>query len=297
MCALLDACLESILRASTADYAIEIVVVDSASSDGSVQMIREKYPQVKLLPQPVNLGYTRCNNIGLDVATGRYMLLLNPDTEVIGDALVKMTAYMEANPAVGIAGPHTLNNDGTTQSTRRRFPTLAVGLFESTWLQPHAPQAILNHYYVNDAPDDAVVEVDWVQGSALMARREVYTQIGGLDEGYSMYSEEMDWCKRAKDAGWGIVYFGQARITHHGGKSSEQATPRTHIHFHESKLRYFRKYHGWATAQLLRLFLLISYVGQIIIESGKSVLGHKRAMRQERIRTYWEVLRSGLKVS
>lgn len=297
VCALLEACLESIVCASTADYAIQIIVVDSASSDGSDQMIREKYPQVKLLAQPVNLGYTRCNNIGLDVATGRYMLLLNPDTEIIGDALAKMTAYMEANPAVGVIGPHTLNSDGTTQSTRRHFPTLAVGLFESTWLQPYAPRAILNHHYVNDGADDAIGDVDWVQGSALMVRRETYTQIGGLDEGYTMYSEELDWCKRTKDAGWRVVYYGQAQITHHGGKSSEQVTARKHIHFQESKLRYFRKYHGWASAQVLRLFLLISYVGQIIIEGGKSVLGHKRAMRQERIRTYWAVLRSGLKVS
>jgi N-acetylglucosaminyl-diphospho-decaprenol L-rhamnosyltransferase len=297
VCTLLEACLESIVGGQTAGYAIEIIVVDSASRDGSVQMIQQKYPQVKLLRQPVNLGYTRCNNIGLDVATGRYMLLLNPDTEVIGDALATMMAYMDTNPAVGVIGPHTLNSDGTTQSTRRRFPTLAVGLVESTWLQPYAPQIILNHYYVNDAADDAIVEVDWVQGSALMARREVYAQIGEMDEGYTMYSEELDWCKRAKDNGWRVVYFGQAQITHHGGKSSEQVTARKHIHFQESKLRYFRKYHGWAAAQLLRLFLLVSYVGQIILEGGKSLLGHKRALRQERIRTYWEVLRSGLKVS
>lgn len=297
VCALLEVCLNSIGRTATSDYDIEIIVVDSASNDNSVQMVREKYPQVKLLAQPVNLGYTRCNNIGLDVATGRYLLLLNPDTELIGDALVKMMTYMDANPSVGIVGPHTLNSDGTTQSTRRHFPTLAVGLFESTWLQPYAPQSILNRYYVKDATEDAVIDVDWVQGSALMARREVYVQIGGLDEGYTMYSEEMDWCKRAKNAGWRVVYHGQAQITHHGGKSSEQVTARKHIHFQESKLRYFRKYHGWTTAQLLRSFLLFSYVGQMGVEGLKSLLGHKRALRQERIRTYWEVLRSGLRVS
>src|SRR5262249_29582496 len=142
-------------------------------------------------------------------------------------------------------GPRTLNADGTTQSSRRRFPTLGVGFLESTWLQSYAPQGVMRRYYVSDAEDDATVDVDWVQGSALMARREVYDQIGGLDDGYVMYSEELDWCKRAKLAGWRVVYLGSAQIMHYGGKSSEQVTARSHIHFQESKLRYFRKYHGW----------------------------------------------------
>ena len=88
-----------------------------------------------------------------------------------------------------------------------------------------------------------------MQGSALMARRKVYEQISGLDEGYVMYSEEVDWCKRAKNAGWRVVYLGTASIIHHGGKSSEQVVARSHVHFQESKLRYFRKYHGWLAAQ------------------------------------------------
>jgi GT2 family glycosyltransferase len=204
---------------------------------------------------------------------------------------------MDANPTVGILGPHTLNSDGTTQSTRRRFPTLTLGFIESTWLQRFAPKRLLDHYYAIDVADDSVSEVDWVQGSALLARRDVYTQIGGLDEGYVMYSEEMDWCKRAKLAGWRVMYFGKADIVHHGGKSSEQATARKHIHFQESKLRYFRKFHGWLPAQVLRLFLLISYLWQIAVESLKSALGHKRSLRQERIQAYWQVVRSGLKVN
>jgi N-acetylglucosaminyl-diphospho-decaprenol L-rhamnosyltransferase len=294
---LLKACLQSIAASPLEAYTIETIVVDSASTDGSVEMVSDHFPQVKLLPQTENLGFSRCNNIGLETATGRYIFLLNPDTEIVGNALVQMIAYMDANPTVGILGPHTLNSDGTTQSTRRRFPTLALGFIESTWLQNFVPKSLLDHYYAADVADDSVSEVDWVQGSALLARREVYTQIGGLDEGYVMYSEEMDWCKRAKTAGWRVVYFGLATIVHHGGKSSEQATARKHIHFQESKLRYFRKFHGWFPAQALRLFLLLSYLWQIAIESLKSALGHKRSLRQERIQAYWQVVRSGLKVN
>ena len=130
-----------------------------------------------------------------------------------------------------------------------------------------------------------------------MARRTVYDQIGGLDEGFVMYSEELDWCKRAKDTGWRVVYVGTAEIVHHGGKSTEQVKARSHIHFQQSKLRYFRKHHGAAAAFALRIFLLLSYALQIVQESGKLLLGSKRAMRRERVRAYWQVVRSGLKVS
>jgi hypothetical protein len=290
---LLAACLDSI-KFETLDG--EVIVVDSASSDQTVNMLQTRYPHVKLLAQHENVGFTRGNNIGLKVAQGRYLLLLNPDTEIIGNALQKTVAYMDAHPSVGILGPHTLNTDGSTQSTSRHFPTPALGFFESTWLQPYAPKSMLNHFYAADIADTATAEVDWVQGSALLARREVYAQIDGLDEGYVMFSEELDWCKRAKDAGWQVVYFGDAQIIHHGGKSTEQVTARKHIHFQQSKLRYYRKFHGALIAFMLRAFLLLSYGVQITLEGVKSLLGHKRALRQERIRAYWQVLRSGLKV-
>lgn len=274
---------------------IEIIVVDSASGDDTVPMVQTRYPHVQLLAQQENVGFTRGNNIGLAVARGRHLMLLNPDTEVIDDALVQLIRYLDAHPQVGIVGAHTLNSDGTHQSTRRRFPTKMLAFFESTWLQPFAPRALLDAYYVRDSDDTTTVTVDWVQGSALMARYEVYGQIGGLDEGYVMYSEEMDWCKRAKDAGWQVVYHGQAQIVHHGGKSSDQAGARTHIHFQQSKIRYFRKHHGAIFAGILRLFLLANYAWQIGIEGAKSLIGHQRAMRHARIKTYWQVLRSGLK--
>ncbi len=300
---LLAACLDSILRSDVAlDDAdgerpnVEIIVVDSASSDKTVAMLRERYPQVRLSAQSENVGYTRGNNLGLGLAEGRNLFLLNPDTAIIGDALQQMIAYLDAHPDVGIVGPHTHNSDGTTQSSRRRFPTLATGFFESTWLQPFAPKAMLERYYVRDSADDVTVDVDWVQGSALLARREVYEQIGGLDEGYIMFSEELDWCKRAKLAGWRVVYLGSAHITHHGGKSTEQVAARKHIHFQESKLRYYRKYHGALAAHSLRLFLLFNYAWQIVLEGAKALLGHKPAMRRERIDAYWRVLRSGLRV-
>jgi GT2 family glycosyltransferase len=258
-------------------------------------MVAARFPQVRLLPQTENLGFVRCSNIGLAAAQGRHLLLLNPDTELIGDALAQMVAYLDLHPDVGIVGPRTLNTDGSTQSTRRRFPTVALAFFESTWLQPLAPRRMLDRFYVADAADDAVLDVDWVQGSALMARRAVYEQIGGLDEGFVMFSEELDWCRRARDAGWRVVYLGSARLTHHGGSSTDQVVARRHIHFQQSKLRYYRKYHGALVVLILRAFLLLNYAWQLALEAAKSTLGHKRDLRRQRISAYWQVLRSGLK--
>ncbi len=300
---LLD-CLESIYQITSQPMMIEddamtleIIIVDSASSDNTVQQVKELFPQVILIPMTENIGYTRGNNLAMAQAKGRHIFLLNPDTLVLGNALVKMVQYLDANPDVGIIGPFTLNTDGTTQPTRRRFPTPLLGYFESTWLQPFSPKRLLDHYYVNDQPSVATIDVDWVQGSALMARREVYERIGGLDEGYIMFSEELDWCKRAKLAGWRVVFLCTAQIIHHGGQSTSQVMARKHIHFQESKLRYFHKYHGNHTANTLRRFLLLNYYFQIIVESLKSLLGHKRELRQQRIREYRQVIKSGLKVT
>jgi N-acetylglucosaminyl-diphospho-decaprenol L-rhamnosyltransferase len=271
---------------------VEVIVVDSASSDGSADMIRARFPWARLVAQTENVGFTRGNNIALDMAQGRYLMLLNPDTVVHGDALNRLVIYLDAHPEVGIAGPRVLNDDGTTQSTRRRFPTPLTAIFESTWLQGYAPRRVLDHFYVTDQPDDGTFEVDWVQGCALVARRAVYEQIGPLDPGYIMFSEELDWCRRAKDAGWRVVYVGEAQITHYGGKSTEQVQANKHIYFQQSKLRYFRKFHGRGLALALRVFLLLSYSAQIAVEGAKVLIGSQRPMRRERIETYLKVIRA-----
>lgn len=275
--------------------ATQVIVVDSASGDGSAEMVAADFPWVELVASTENVGFPAANNIGLERARGRYILLLNPDTEVVGDALAALLAYLQANPGVGLAGPQLLNPDGSLQSSRRRFPTVATGFFESTWLQPLAPRRLLARYYAEDLPDDETSDVDWVTGAAMMVRRQVVEQVGGLDPGYFMYSEELDWCRRIRAAGWRVVYFPAAQIIHHSGKSSEQAVTARHINFQRAKLRYYRKYHGGAAALLLRLFLLASYLAQIGVEGAKGLLGHKRALRRQRVAAYWEVVKSGLR--
>jgi N-acetylglucosaminyl-diphospho-decaprenol L-rhamnosyltransferase len=274
---------------------LEIIVVDNASTDGSVEMVQAEFPGVRLITNAENRGFPAANNQGIAVARGRYVLLLNPDTEVVGDALATMVAFADEHLDVGVVGPQLLDPDGFVQSSRRRFPTLATAFFESTWLQPHAPRRLLDRYYVRDQPDDTVLDVDWVKGAALMARREAIERVGPMDERFFMYSEELEWCRRFRDAGWRVVYLPTAQVVHHEGKSSEQVLPARHIYFQTSKVRYFRQYHGRVAAGALRLFLLGSYVWQLGLEGAKWLVGHRRPLRAARVAAYWQVLRSGLR--
>ena len=278
------------------DWEVEILVVDNASTDGSSEMVRDEFPQIHLIANDENRGFTAANNQGLALSQGRYLLLLNPDTEIVGDALAAMIGYAQANSEAGALGPRLLNTDGSPQSSRRRFPTFFTALVESTVVQEWwDDNRILRRYYMADTPDDAIQRVDWVVGACLLARRQAYEQVGGLDEGFFMYSEELDWCRRIKSAGWEIVYLPTATIIHHEGKSSEQVVPARHIYFQSSKVRYFRKHHGAFQAEALRWFLLLTYAYQAARESLKWLVGHKRPMRAERVRAYRQVLKSGLR--
>jgi GT2 family glycosyltransferase len=258
-------------------------------------MVEEAFPWVRVIACEENVGFPRGNNLGLAEARGRFLLLLNPDTEVVGRAVATMQRYLTSHGDIGVVGPQLLNPDGSVQPSRRRFPTVLTAVFESTWLQPVAPRWVLERFYVGDIPETETAEVDWLTGACLMVRREVVEQVGGLDEGYFMYSEELDWCRRMREAGWRVVYLPAAQVVHHEGKSSEQAVTARHVHFQRAKLRYFRKYHGRLTAGVLRVFLLLNYLWQLVLEGMKGVVGHQRPLRWQRVRAYWAVLRSGLR--
>jgi N-acetylglucosaminyl-diphospho-decaprenol L-rhamnosyltransferase len=307
---LLRRCLHSVLQApgfqleaepgiepsSASGRWLEVVVVDNGSRDGSPDMIRSEFPGVRLVANQENRGFTAANNQGLALSRGRWLLLLNPDAEVVGAALSTMVQYMESHPRVGALGPQLRYPDGSLQSSRRRFPTFATALVESTVVQEWSTDnALLRRYYMADTPDGEIQPVDWVVGACLLVRRGVYQQVGGLDEGFFMYSEEMDWCHRIRSAGWDVVYLPTATVIHHEGKSSEQVVPARHIHFQGSKVRYFRKHHGRLQAEALRWFLLATYAYQLLREGAKWLVGHKRSLRVERLRAYCQVLGSGLR--
>ena len=292
---LLRRCLQSLLGDADSALAREVFVVDCASADGSAEMVRREFPDVRLIASADNLGYARGSNAGAAQATGRHLMILNPDTELVGDALGTLVRYMDEHPAVGAAGPQLRYADGNLQSSRRRFPTLATAFWESTLLHqwfPHNPFA--RRYHMADRSPGLPQVVDWLVGAALMIRRPAWEQVGPLDEGYFMYFEELDWCRRCHAAGWEIHYVPQAQIIHHEGKSSEQVVAARTIRFQRSKVRYFGKYYGAFWGQVIRVFLLVTFGVQLVEETLKWLAGHKRALRRERMSVYWQVLRSGL---
>ncbi|MDX1520611.1 MAG: glycosyltransferase family 2 protein [Anaerolineae bacterium] len=291
---LLRTCLQSVLTVyqDDPDLTAEIIVVDSASSDGSAQMVRQEFPTVRLIASDKNLGYARGNNIGVAAATGRYFFLLNPDTVIHAHALSDLVDYLDKHPNVGAVGPQLCWPDGTIQSSRRRFPTLGSLFWESTLLEQWFPgNRHARRNRLTDTPPHHTLAVDWLVGAALCIRREAWQQVGPLDENFFMYFEETDWCRRCVAAGWEIHYLPRAKVTHYEGKSSEQAMADRTLRFQRSKLMYARKYFGRTWASLLRLFLWLTYALQWLEESGKWLVGHRRDLRRERMVAYRQVLR------
>lgn len=293
---LLKRALQAMLDDTRAER-IEIIVVDNASRDGTVEMLRENFPNARVIANAENVGFTRGNNQALQIAQGRYLFLVNPDTEIQRGAARALIEFMDAsaNARVGIVGPQLVYPDGAIQSSRRRFPKFSTALFESTKLEQWFPRnRLITDYRLLNTDNYQTQDVDWVVGAALFARRAVYEQIGGLDERFFMYSEELDWCKRAKDAGWRVVYFPNARVLHHEAKSSDQVRAQRDIYFHSSKVRYFKKHRGNFQGELLRYFLLSTFAYQWCEEAVKFLVGHKKELRAERMSAYRQVLANGL---
>ena len=288
VCDLVAACLRSL---PLEDPGVEVIVVDSASQDGTPECVAAEFPSVRLIARADNVGYCRGNNLGFAEARGDFWFVLNPDTTVEPGALAALTEYLEAHPTTACVGPALTYGDGTPQSSRRRFPTLQSAVFDSTWLYQFAPRGVLERYYGEDWPVGEIVEVDWLVGAALMLRAAAVRQVGGFDEGYFMYSEELDLCRRLKAAGWGIVHLPAARVTHFEGRSSAQVRVATHLRFNRSKVRYFRKHHGALQAGILHTSMRANFAWQLLIEAGKWLLGHKRPLRAQRVHDYLQVLR------
>ncbi len=322
---LLRRCLRSVEQPmATGGLCYEVIVVDNASADGTPAMLRAEFPQVRLIESGANLGFAAGNNLALrsvlQIAGGRsqmaadrpaipdYVLLLNPDTEVVGDAIARLVAELEARPGLVAAGPRLRYGDGSLQSSRRRFPTRAAMLWESTPLEriwPQNPWA--RRYRCEDRPGDAAQPVGWLVGAALLVRSSAIVRAGLLDERFFMYSEELEWEYRLQIAGRGlptgpgqsairgpqsaIVYIPEAEIIHYEGKSSEQAITRRHLNFQRSKLLLARMWYGWGFAGLLRAALRLGYAYEIAAEVLKLMLGHRPGLRRQRIGVYRQVLR------
>lgn len=279
--ALLRNCLRSLL-ASTGNFRSQVCVVDNASIDGSADVVRAEFPDVHLIVNPANTGYSAGNNVafrwfGFGEPTTpltrlpRYALLLNPDTVLPPTALAEMLAFMDAHPEIGVAGPRVRRPDGSLdRACRRSFPTPEVSFYRMLGLSrlfPHSQR--FNAYNMEFLPEDAVHPVDSVVGAYMQIRAEAILQVGLLDEAFFMYGEDLDWAKRIKDANWQVWYNGKVEITHVKAASSRQSS-KSRIDFYEAMWIFYRKHYRHQTPWLLDKLIMLAVVGQ----GGLDVMRH-----------------------
>ena len=217
--------IHSIEKAST-NLTKEIIIIDNASDDGSVDFIKEKFPQIKLIANQTNLGFGKANNIGLKQATGKYILLINPDTLVAEDTFEKMIQFFESNKNIGLAGCKILNPDGTLQlACRRSFPGPWTSFTKVTGLSNLFPNSkIFARYNLTYLDENKSYEVDAISGSFMMMRKEVYEKVGGFDEQFFMYGEDLDLCYRIQKAGYKVFYVHSTQIIHYKGESTKRSS-------------------------------------------------------------------------
>jgi len=240
----LEQAIASIL-ADASGVQVEVVVVDNASSDGSGELVRARFPAVTLVESGSNLGFARGYNLAAGRTVGRHILMLNPDTEVRPGALRELVGFLDSNAEAGAAGPRLLNRDGSLQFSCRRFPRPLAALFRNTPLGKLVPgNRFTRDYLMEDWDHHAAREVDWLSGAAICIRRQAWEQVGGFDEGFFMYAEDIDWCWRARQAGWRVCYVPQAVVVHRIGGSSDQRPVVSVVEFHRSMIRFYRKHYA-----------------------------------------------------
>lgn len=246
----LRACLDSIFHETKA-ISLEVIVVDNGSTDGSGDLIRQEFPLVKVVRNETNLGFAAANNRGLVYAGGAFVLLLNPDTEVLDRALEKAVAFMRSKPNAGIAGCTLHYPDGAIQHSVRSFPTLIDVFFESTFLYLLLRRSrMVGRYYMTFFDYNESRLVDWLSGAFFMIRREVVDAVGILDERFWMYTEEVDYCYRAKVAGFETWFYCDAHIIHHWG-GPNVTSKRLMLWVHRSQVLFFRKHFPGFKGRLL----------------------------------------------
>ncbi len=286
---LLRACLRSLqARQAEGEAALEVIVADNGSRDGSAEMVRAEFPAVRLVEAGGNVGFGRANNAALQGARGRCVCLVNSDAEVLPGALSASLAYLDAHPDVGLAGGQLLWPDGRLQTSWGDDPTLAGVFREQTFLgvlpgelRRAAPGPLAN------GPRD----VDQVCGAFMLIRGEAWRQVGGFDPHYFMYNEDVDLNVRLRRAGWRVVFLPDARITHHLGASSSadwHKRARMVSAYNESRFYYFGRFGGPRAAARLKSYCLL---GAAIRLTGWTLLSLVKPRARDKVKLFQEVRR------
>lgn len=241
----LRACLASLYAEPRPCVSYDVWVVDNASSDNSVAMVREEFPQANVIENTENAGFSRANNKAIKASDGRYVFLLNSDATILPGALDTLVKFADSDPRAGVMGPKVLNPDGSLQYSCRSFPNLWAGFFRNTKLGNLFPNnKHLKQYMLSDLDHSKVSIVGWLSGCAMLIRRSLIDRVGPLDEAFFMYCEDVDMCKRSWDAGCPVMYVPTATVTHAIGKSSDKSYEKATALLCDSWRIYYIKHFG-----------------------------------------------------
>lgn len=281
---LLVRCLQSVYdTVSGLDF--EVLVVDNASADGSSEAVQRQFPAVRLTQNTANAGFARACNQGIRESVAGYVLLLNPDTEVMSGAVQTLVQFMEEHRRAGAVGPMVLHPDRTLQASCYPMPTLWRELLRLMHLERFSVHA---QYEQRKWDPNRVRAVEVIQGDCLLVRRESLSQVGLFDEDYFMYTEEVDLCYRLLRQGWSIFWVPKARIVHHGGQSTRQVAQRMFIELYRSKLTFFRKTRGKWGSVAYKMLLLVTALTRVV---GGLTGSRRSAQVSQRSRLYWDLIR------
>lgn len=272
----LELCLDSIAKAPPR-RTMEVLVVDNASTDGSAEMIESKFPWVKLIKSTENLGFSKGNNVAIRQAQGHYVALVNPDVIVFPGCLDALADYLDQNPKVGDVGPRVLNPDISMQSTCRRFPTLWNNFCSATRLEQifkGSPLFAGEHMFY--FTHDRTLSVDVIVGCFSMIRQEAFDAVGLLDENLFMYGDDVDWCRRARNAGWEVVFFPGAQAIHDRGKITAPYPVRFALAQQRSVLYYWSKHHGFWGVLGIRSIMMFHHLMRYTVAAITTALRAKQ---------------------
>jgi GT2 family glycosyltransferase len=250
-------CLDSIYK-TVGQMECEIIVVDNASTDGSPDMVAADFPKVKLIRSSENLGFAKANNLGAKASSGSWLALVNSDVVLHPNCFQELVLFMDSNGDVGLVGPKILGGDGLLQRTCRRLPTVWNTTCRMLALDVVFPRwSLFSGREMRHWKHDTMAEVEVLSGCFWLARREAVEKVGMLDERFFFYAEDVDWCKRFREAGWKVVFMPHATATHFGGGSSSNAPLRYSIELLRANLIYWNKHHGFFGKCVYRLLSIL----------------------------------------
>ncbi|MEL6584348.1 MAG: glycosyltransferase family 2 protein [Pseudomonadota bacterium] len=262
----------------------EIWLVDNASEDGSAEMVRESFPDVRLIENTENRGFAAANNQALEQCSGRHVLLLNSDTLVHGDVLTASVSYLDRHPHVGVMGCRVLNADGSLQITGSRFPSLLNLALQASGAT-RLPGAFFDRYQMTRWDRKTERALDVISGCFMMVRGTAMREVGLLDEAFFFYGEETDWCRRFAKAGWTLMLAPVGEITHFGGGSVKKLNHKRDVMLSEGTVRLHRKHFGWLGGAACWLLLLGFNGSRAVVWSAISVTGTKARARARHFRS------------